>query len=453
MVMKLSEAAAALGIEMESNIQITGVCTDSRQIKSGCLFAAIDGEHFDGHDYVNAAASMGAVAALCSHTVDRPSIPVLPVKNTVDALLRLARYYRSKFNIPVVGITGSVGKTTTKELVASVLLQRYRTVRTQGNFNNEIGLPLTIFTIHEDTQAAALEMGMRGFGEISILSKVAQPSVGIITKIGVSHMEALGSQEGILRAKLELLDGMKAGTPLIVNGDDPYLANIENDSHPVIRCGIENKNCEYRAAHIHKNMNGTSFDIFYGNNKQSVFLPAVGLHNVLNAVCAFAAGVIIGIDGEAAAKGLANYEPSGMRQRVVQCGGITVIEDCYNASPDSVEASLSALVDLAGDRRKIAVLGDMLELGGIAVSSHRSCGEMAAQKADILFTAGPLSAHYIEGAVAKGMRHCRHFSDNEALSKALIDEIKDGDTVLFKASRGMKMEEAIEPVYERWKDR
>ena len=452
MNMSFKEAARALGLDAAWEGSFSGICIDSRKVEKGCLFAAIRGEHFDGNDFVQSAIADGAAGVLVSRDVGEASVPVLRVEDTVQGLMALAGAYRRRFDIPVAGVTGSVGKTTTKEMIACVLSERYRTLKTEGNFNNEIGLPLTLLRMDESTQAAVIEMGMSNFGEISRLSRCTRPTLAGITKIGVSHMETLGSQEGILKAKMEIIEGLEPGAPLLVNGDDPFLRDVSAQGHPVYSFGMENPDCDFLAEDVRSETFCTRFTLRQkGGEALSVVLPAVGLHNVLNAAAAFGAGVLLGVEPEKAVRGLSGYVPSGMRQRVVICDGITVIEDCYNASPDSMRASLAVLERFPHTGKRVAVLGDMLELGSISEQAHREIGALASQKADILFACGPLARYYMEGAKEAGMQTCLHFDSNEALSEALLMMVGQGDVLLFKASRGMSLETAIKPLYERWK--
>ncbi|MCI8496621.1 MAG: UDP-N-acetylmuramoyl-tripeptide--D-alanyl-D-alanine ligase, partial [Clostridiales bacterium] len=246
--------------------------------------------------------------------------------------------------------------------------------------------------------------------------------------------------------------GLKPGAPLLVNGDDPFLQNVQAQGHPVYRFGVENEQCDFIAENVQTEAFCTRFTLRRkGEEALDVVLPAVGMHNVLNAAAAFGAGILLGVTPEEAVRGLSRYIPSGMRQRVVICDGITVIEDCYNASPDSMQASLSVLERFPHPGKRVAVLGDMLELGSISEQAHREIGALAAQKSDILFACGPLARYYMEGAKEAGMQTCLHFDSNEALSEALLMMVGQGDVLLFKASRGMSLETAIEPLYERWK--
>lgn len=440
--LRLKEIAAALNSSCREDKEVLSICTDSRKIIKGCLFIALVGERFDGHDFAAQAIEQGAVAAVCSKPVETKG-EVLLVEDTGKALMQLAAYYRSLFSYPVVGITGSVGKTTTKEMVFAVLSEKYNTLKNEGNLNNEIGLPTTVFRMDSSFEAAILEMGMSAFGEISRLSQVAQPSVGIITKIGVSHIEHLGSRKGILKAKLEILDGLKNTAPLIVNGDDDLLSKVELSDRRVIKFGMENNACDYRAKDVKQGDKETTFTVVFADKEITVTIPTVGRHNVYNALSAFAAGIELGVSPEQAAEGLAKYVTSGMRQRVSDFNGITVIEDCYNASPDSMRAAIEVL-NSSNSKIKTLVFGDMLELGSISEEAHREIGVLAAQKGiDRLYTYGEMAAVAAESAKANGLPEVLSFDDKEKLGAQLKNTLQAGDTVLFKASRGMKLEEAI----------
>ena len=449
--MKLTEAVSALGADPSAyaDREITDVTIDSREVNDGSLFIAIKGDRFDGHDFVSDVLAKGAVAAVCDRRIDGvPEDRIIIVADTRLAFLALARYYRRKFDIPVVGLTGSVGKTTTKEMVAAVLSQKYRTLATQGNFNNEIGLPKMCFRLDGSYEAAVFEMGMSGFGEISRLTRTARPTVGIITNIGVSHIEMLGSREGILKAKMEILEGMSPSAPLIINGDNDLLPKgVEGIPNPVLVCGISCENADCRAENIEQHRDSMSFVINYRGSRYPVVLPAVGMHNVYNACIAFACGMLLEVSPEQAVRGLSEYVPTGMRQKIVRRSGITVIEDCYNASPDSIKASLRVLHDLECSRR-IAVLGDMKELGDYSRQAHLECGRAAADNgADVLLAYGPEAKVYIEGADGS-VPVALHFDDKRELAIKLCSLLREGDAVLFKASRAMKLEEIIEAVYD-----
>lgn len=446
--MKLSEIALACGGVADGECEVNSVCIDSRRVTPGCLFIAIAGENFDGHDYAQAAVRAGAAAVLCHKPVECGA-PTALVKNTGTALMQLAAHYRKKFHIPVVGLTGSVGKTTTKDMVHCVLSQKYKTLKSEGNHNNEIGMPLTALELDDSYQAAIFEMGMYFPGEISELTRIARPDAGIITNIGVSHIENLGSQENILKAKLEIIDGMRPGSPLLLNGDDKYLSSAVIRGFKVSYYGIENPDCRFRAVNIEQSGEETRFTVCFDGKEQAVTLPTMGLHNVYDALAAFSVGIELGVTPEQAAAGLGGYIPSGMRQHIVQVNGVTVIEDCYNASPDSMRAALGILKNLK-TARKIAVLGDMNELGAFSHQAHRGVGELAAESADILFAVGEKATDCVNGAADAGMKNLRHFESKKQLGEELAKTLRPGDGVLFKASRGMQLEEVITDLYERW---
>ena len=450
MNLKVTEIAKALGTNIDSENIINRVSIDSRDVDANTLFFAIKGERFDGHDFVKDVALKGVGAVVCHKEVEC-SAPVIYVKDTKDALLDLASYYKSSFkDLTLIALTGSVGKTTTKEMVACVMEQSGETLKTEGNFNNEIGMPRTLFRLSETTKNAVIEMGMDGFGQISVLAKCAKPDCAIITNIGVSHIENLGSQEGILKAKLEMLDGLEKGSSLFLNGDNDMLSTVKNDDYNIVFFGIENKNCDILAEDIKEIGLSTEFVAVKGDIRQKITIPTVGIHNVYNALSAFAVGLEYGISPENIAKGLMNYAPSGMRQKIREVNGITVIEDCYNASPDSQKAGLNSLCKIAKGR-KIAVLGDMLEMGSYSETAHRTVGEFAAEcSVDLLYTYGEESEYMADSAKKSGLQSVFAFTDKTELTNTLLSEIKTGDTLLFKASRGMKLEEIIEKIYEQW---
>lgn len=434
------------------NLSISEISIDSRQISPETLFIAVKGERFDAHDFIADVQKNGAKAVMCHKRVEC-GIPVIYVKDTKKALLDLAREYRKSIeNLTVVGLTGSVGKTTTKEMAYAVVSKKFNALKTEGNLNNEIGLPKTLFRLNSEIQAAVIEMGMSDFGEISRLTRTALPDIGIITNIGVSHIEHLGSRDGILKAKLEILEGMKKGSPLIINGDNDKLKTVNNKDYRIIYFGIENEQADVRAIDINEDGQNTEFTVVFGDKTQKVKLPTVGIHNVYDALSAFAVGLELKIEPEKIAQALSEYEPSGMRQRIKDINGIKVIEDCYNASPDSQRAALNALKSVKSER-KIAVLGDMLELGDYSKQAHCDIGKYAAEKQiDMLFTFGEESKNITETAQKFGM-DAFAFTDKTVLFNALKGELKKGDAVLFKASRGMKLEEVIEMLYKEWENK
>ncbi len=449
-ILKLSEIAEFLNAKTNGEADITSVVIDTRKVEKGSLFICIKGERFDAHDFAKDAEKAGVSAVVAEKAVD-VDCPVIVVKNTKDALLKLSGFYRSKFDIPVVALTGSVGKTTTKDFTHLVLSAKYNCIKTQGNLNNEIGMPQTLFSMEEDTQAAVIEMGMNHFGEISNMVKEVKPTVAMITNIGVSHIENLGSREGILKAKLEILEGLPKNSPLILNGDNDLLKTVKNDDYNIVLVGIENENCQFRAVDICENDLQTSFKINYNGRCVNVTIPTIGIHNVYNALFAFAAGYYTGVDENSSVNALANYTPSGMRQKIVDFNEITVIEDCYNASPDSMNATIETLSSLKAKKR-IAVFADMLELGDSSESLHYGVGKSVAKSnIDFLVCYGEKAKFIQKGATENGMKNVFHFDDKEELCEKLVQLCEKGDAVTFKGSRGMKLEDVIESFYKRWK--
>lgn len=446
----LQEAAAALGLpQMQAQATLADVCTDTRKIQPGSLFVCLRGERFDGHSFASQAAQLGAAALLVDHPVDA-DVPQLVVTDTGKALLQLAGWYRRRFQLPVVGLTGSVGKTTTKEFIALVLGAKYNTLKTQGNLNNEIGVPQMLFRLEDSHTAAVIEMGMNHFGEISRLTRAVAPTVGLITNIGVSHIENLGSRAGILQAKLEILEGMAPDAPLIVNMDNDMLRTVKLGDRPLLTFAIDDQSADFTATDIAEQGSTTTFTVHHSTFTQPVTIPTVGIHNVYNALAAMAVGYVTGVDHAAAASALANYVPAGMRQNLVQVGGVQVIEDCYNASPDSMRAALQTLGKLPVHRR-YAVLGAMLELGDYAKEAHTQVGKMAAENGiDGVLAYGADAAYIVEAAKQAGLENARLFDTKEALAQSLAQQVQPGDGVLFKGSRGMHLEDVMHTVYERW---
>ncbi|HZJ78714.1 MAG TPA: UDP-N-acetylmuramoyl-tripeptide--D-alanyl-D-alanine ligase [Clostridia bacterium] len=443
--LSIYETAKAVGANINFDGVISDISTDTRTMKEGNLFVALEGENFDGHTFIRQAIDMGAAAVLSHKDLYIPR--VIRVQDTRKALLRLATYYRSLFNIPVVGITGSVGKTTVKELTHAILSQKYQTHKNEGNLNNEIGMSQSIFKLEEHHQAAVFEMGMSDLGEISELSKAAKPTLGIINNVGISHIQNLGSRENILKAKLEILNGMGNDSPLILNGDNYYLYNAKIRENPTFYFGIDNKFCRFKAYDIEENESGSRFILDYGCGEQKIFMPAIGKHNIYNVLSAFAAGYLLGVEPDAAAEAIAQYEPSGMRQRVRKEKNIVFIEDCYNANPDSLRAAISTLVQFKAKRR-IAVIGDMLELGELSNQAHADAGLYAANAGvDVLFTYGEKAKIAAKTAKSGGVKTLHSFDDKEELAKELASLLCEGDAVVFKASRSMKLEEVIKSVY------
>ena len=427
--------------------EISKISTDSREIDENTLFIALVGERFDAHDFVDDVLKKGAKAVVCSKNVGNDE-RIIYVEDTGKALLQIAHGYRKMFNIPFIGLTGSVGKTTSKGMIYSVVKKGFDTHKTAGNLNNEIGVPKTLFALEEHHQAAVIEMGMNHFDEISRLSLTVEPSIAVITNVGTAHIENLGSREGILKAKLEILDGMKKGSTLIINGDNDMLATVENADYNILRFGIESDNLYMRAENIKSDESGSTFTAICGDEKAEVFVPSVGIHNVYNALCAMCVGKELGFTLEKAAQGVADFEPEGMRQKITEINGITFIEDCYNANPDSMKASLEALKTLK-KKRSFAVLGDMLELGDFSEEAHRTVGEFAVSTGcEYVLTYGENAKLTSDEAKSKGV-FAENYDDKEKISDFLYENLSTDDVVLFKGSRGMKMEDIFNSLYKK----
>ena len=427
------------------------IFSDTRKIVRGGLFAAIKGENFDGNDFAEYAVENGAAAAIVSREA---KCPCIVVEDTRKALLALARYYRLKFKPVVVGITGSVGKTTTKNMTALALSSGFGTMKTEGNRNNEIGLPFTLFRLNSTFAAAVIEMGMSDYGEIERLSGTAVPTVCMITNIGFCHIEKLRTQEGILKAKLEIIKGAENGAPLIINADDKLLFALKDKigDRKIICYGIENKLADYTAQNVIADEKGISFDFAKNGNKLAeVKLSCIGIHNALNALAAMTAAVECGCNASDAAEMLLCYKGDALRQNICKIGNQTIIKDCYNASPTSVMAAIDTLCDIKTDAdngaRRVAVLGDMLELGENSPEYHEKIGEYAAKKGiDKLICYGKMSKFTAKKADELGL-HAGCTEDKGMLLEYLKMTLRPNDTVLFKASRGMKLEEVIDELY------
>ena len=438
------------GLTLARPVDITAVVTDSRKVQPGCVFVCFPGARVDGHDFAEGAYKAGAEYIIANHPVDGvPEDHLVVTPSSHMAMLRMASNYRTLFNPLMVGVTGSVGKTTTKEFCYAVLSAFGNTLKTEGNQNNEIGLPNTLFRLEDATEYAVVEMGMSALGEIARLTRTARPNAGIITMIGVSHLENLGSRENILKAKLEICQGLPDGAPLVLNGDDELLrgAQLPARLQPVW-FSLKESGADVCAADIRDDETGTVFtlrDAAHGNF--AVHIPTQGLHTVSDALAAYAAATRLGLDPAKAAAALSNYRTTGMRQNIVHHGGVTFIEDCYNASPDSMRAALDILNrQVPGpDGRRIAVLGDMLELGPASEQAHRQTGEWAAETADILLAVGPNSAAMAEAAGQKVTTlHCQN---TQEVVEYLRLNLRPGDVVLAKASHAMQFEEMLHSLY------
>ena len=433
-------------------INVFNVTTNDAQITKNSAFVAIKGKNFDGHSFVKNAILKGALFAITEKKI--ANFPQIVVKNTTTALLKIAALNRSLFSGKLAAITGSVGKTTTKDMLAQILTSSFKTLKTHENLNNEIGVSQTLLQLDPKFTAAVVEMGMSNLGEIETLSKTASPDIGIITNIGSSHMKFLKTKENVLKAKLEILAGMKKEAPLILNGDDEFLQKIKITNREVVYCGIKNKLATYSAHNIKQNNMVTTFNLHKKNEFLSeVVLPVIGKHNVLNSLLAIAASSFFKISFEKAVKALKIFKPSSMRQNIFKVSGIILVADYYNASPESVTAAIKTLNEISTTGRHIAVLGDMLELGEHSKKAHFEIGELAIKNnVDILLCLGKESKETVLGAkklattLAKNLT-IEHFTEKKELINFLKKNVKKNDAVLLKASRKMNFEEIFNYVF------
>ena len=454
-----AETAEVLGgciLWGSGEISFSGVSTDTRSISPGDLFIPLAGENYDAHDFIGEALEKGAAGVLTSRDLTPEQIPgkpacIIKVGNTLTALQQLAAYNRRQFRLPVVGITGSNGKTTTKDMIAAVLSQKFKTLKTQGNLNNQIGLPLTILKLDETYQAMVVEMGMSSLGEIHRLAATAKPDIGVITTIGESHLEMLGSMENIAQAKGELLDHLSPQGLAVLNGDDPRIRKIRNRfPGRAVFYGLGDAN-HIQAKEVVPTAEGMIFKAglhFPGRESTEILihLPVMGRHNVLNSLAAIAVGWELGLPAEAIKKGLEGLVLTGMRLEIIESQGLKIINDAYNASPASMKAALKTLKDISGKRRTIAVLGNMFELGQREREGHMEVGQAAAELGiDCMVTVGQLAGLAAAEAEKAGMKagaifKCTDTPEAVDRLKALVGE---GDVILVKGSRGMRMEEII----------
>lgn len=451
---KCSEVMKAIDgvlLSGSADAEFIGISTDSRKILGGELFLPIVGEKFDGHTFIRDTLAAGAAGAITHQKptgdMDVKDKVLILTDDTMKALRKLATWYRNEFRIPFVGITGSVGKTSTKDMVAAILEEKYRVLKTQGNFNNEIGVPLTIFNLDGNHEVGVVEMGMSGFGEIRRLTSIVKPQIAILTNIGLSHIEKLGSRENILRAKLEILEGLDPNGLVIINGDDGLLSGTRGLlKFRTIYYGMEEEN-DLRAYNIMSSgERGTYFDIMIQGKEYRVHVPVPGLHHVLNALAAIAAGLELKVPMERIISGIAHFSLGNMRQNIMVHNGCKIINDAYNASPNSMEAAINVLRDIRGSGRTMAILGDMLEMGDWAQGAHNEVGRFAFSAGiDYIITVGDLARNIAKGAKEAGMSPNRvySFDTNEVAAQFLKKMIGQGDVILVKGSRGMKMEEIV----------
>lgn len=429
---------------------------DTRQINPGDVYVGLKGEKFDGSIFYEEALEKGAKVCLLEkieiskEVLDKyKEVAIITVENTLEALQKLASYKRSLYDIPVVAVTGSVGKTSTKDMIASVLMQKYHVQKTMGNYNNHIGLPLTILGLKDHT-ALVVEMGMNNFGELSVLTNIAKPNICVITNVGTAHIGNLGSRENILRAKLEILEGLQKGGTVIINNDNDLLHkwNIENKEYKVVDFGIENQS-KIMAKEIELQEYESNFMVEIDKTTMQVSVPVGGIHFVYNALCAICVGMSLDIPKENMLKGIKEFELSKSRMEILKNSQeITIINDCYNANFDSMKASISSLARMNA-KRKIAVLGDMLELGEYSKQLHENVGiEVANNHIDILITVGEESKYIVESAMEQGMQkeQIYHMGSVEEAIKVLKEKTQKGDIILVKASNGMNFKKIVEEI-------
>ncbi len=434
------------------DVVFTDIETDTRTIGQGALFVALKGERFNGEDYLRKAQEAGAAGVLVSDGCPGEKtagldVCVFRVPDTLKAYQDIAGAHRARFSVPVVAITGSNGKTTTKDLTASVLGAAFPVLRTEANFNNEIGLPKTLLGLRSEHRAAVVEIGMRGLGQIEALAPIAAPTVGVVTNVGETHIELLGSIENIARAKSEMVEALAPGGTAILNADDPRVLAMgekARDGVSVVTFG-ESETADVRGTEIVQDGMESRFSVtFPDGREQSCRLPLPGRHNISNALAALAVGYVLGLSPETMRAGLEAPAMSGARFACERRGDYMIINDAYNASPLSMTAAIRTMKDIAPGRR-VAVLGDMLELGDVAKDAHRRVGEeLAASGAAVLVTRGPLGEEIAAGAEAAGMSEVYRCASHEEAAATLKRVLRPGDTVLFKGSHGMRMEQIID---------
>jgi len=439
--------------EEYKNILIEGVSTDSRTIKEGQLFVPLIGEKFNGHNFIEQAIEKGAKASLWSKQQPLPNIdfPFILVEDTLLALHQLAKEYRNQLNIKAIGITGSNGKTTTKDITASLLSIKYKTKKTVGNYNNLIGVPLTILDLDEDTEMAVVEMGTEMFGELSTLTSIVKPDIAIITSIGEAHLEHLINKENVAKAKLEILEGLNSEGLFIYFGDDPTLKKVLKNytiKHKTITYGTEDHN-DYQCKLKSMDQKGLSFTLETPIHKE-FYLPILGKHNMYNATAAIAVAIHYGIPFDLIQEGLYNVDKTGMRDELIHAKGFAILNDSYKSNPDSLLAALNTFYSMKNFNQKIAVIGDMLGLGKEEIKAHEKIGLVIDEnQVDYLFTIGPLAKHIGDKAITRfGKDRIIHCEDKRELVEKIKKVIKPKSLLLVKASRSLELEEVVKAISE-----
>ena len=442
-----------IGTQQEEGIEVSGISIDSRTIQTGGLFVATRGARTDGHLYIDDVIGKGAAAVVSEQDLGSVSYPYIRVEDSFDALKKMAAFYRIGLDIKVVGITGSVGKTSTKEMIASVLSTKYQVQKTDKNFNNEVGLPLTIFTIGEEHEVAVLEMGISDFGEMTRLAQIAKPDICVITNIGQCHLENLKTRDGVLKAKTEIFTGMSEDGEAVLCGDDDKLLTVQSvngrPAHYFTRLQKENAEV-YASGIVSRGLFGSDCTIHTRQGSFDVHIPLLGEHMVSNALAAATVGLLLGLSLPQIREGIEKVKALPGRSRVVETGQYVVIDDCYNANPVSMRAALDVLMLAEG--RRVAVIGSMFELGQEQERLHDEIGAYAAAKGiDVIVALGELGRHIYEGAKAAGQKQLFYYENAEEFLKHKGEILQAGDTILVKASHGMHLERIVEELEEAGK--
>ncbi|MBS6195678.1 MAG: UDP-N-acetylmuramoyl-tripeptide--D-alanyl-D-alanine ligase [Clostridiales bacterium] len=433
------------GPEEKKNICVTAITSDSRKVEEGGLFVPIKGARADGHDFIPQVMAAGALGTLSEKELEGADFPYVQVASSLQAVKDLAAYYLDQLQIPVVGITGSVGKTSTKEMIASVLSRKYRVLKTQGNFNNELGLPLTVFRLREEDEIAVLEMGISDFDEMHRLAAIARPDICVITNIGTCHLENLGDRDGVLKAKTEVFDHLKENASVILNGDDDKLGTVsEVQGKAPVFFGLDSRHPIYADEIESRGLKGISCRIHTPEGEFSVVVPIPGRHMVYNALAGTAVGLTCKMTLEEIKEGIESLQPLGGRFHIIETEKYTIVDDCYNANPMSMKASLEILKDALG--RKTAILGDMGELGVNEAALHAEVGAFAAAAGiDLLICVGDLCRHMAEAAEKENSSlKVVHLENPEELLSKLPELVEEKDTILVKASHFMDFGRVVE---------
>lgn len=446
LIKEIIEATQGELLSGDLNDDVNGFTQDTRKIESGNMYIPLIGEKCDGHDYIGQAFDLGASSVITSQRIDYPDKNVILVKDTLKALSDMAAYLRSHRDVKVVGITGSVGKTSTKDMIYSVVSTKYKTLKTLGNYNNHIGLPLTILR-YIDEEVMILEMGMNHLGEIRHLTNIAKPDIAAITNVGTAHIGELGSRENILKAKMEIVEGLSENGTLIINDDNDMLHTISSDGYHLLRVG-QNESCDLKAYHVDLRLEESYFDIDYQGQTYHVHVPVSGEHFVYNALIAIAIGLTLDIDMDLCIQGVEHFELTKNRMDIIELNNnIKVIDGTYNANLDSMKSSLDVLAQYK--KRKIAVLADMLELGEYEKDLHEEVGKYVVEKGiDELLCVGSASLYIVDKAQELGM-DAYHFEDNQTLQNYLDELLEEHDVLLIKGSNGMCLKEVVEHLKER----